>query len=144
MQALATAKLLADHVSSPRLLHRSNLPVVSEVAKSLLFAPELHALAKRIVDVLTEGGTQPFNGLHLRVEKDARDWATIMGGQQVVWSGYISTMRGVGFNSTTRIYVASGMLTYGASGALWSEGRHGARAGWVCSCSCLSRLCLSP
>lgn len=93
----------------------SNLPVVSEVAKSLLFAPELHALAKRIVDVLTEGGTQPFNGLHLRVEKDARDWATIMGGQQVVWSGYISTMRGVGFNSTTRIYVASGMLTYGAS-----------------------------
>jgi hypothetical protein len=35
---------------------------------------------------------------------------------QVVWKGYISTMQSVGFNSTTRVYVASGMLTYGASG----------------------------
>ncbi|EFN51509.1 hypothetical protein CHLNCDRAFT_140196 [Chlorella variabilis] len=98
----------------------SNLPVVTEVAKSLVFAPELLAMADRIVDAMTEGSAQPFNGLHLRIEKDARDWATIMGGQQasclrVVWKGYISTMRSVGFNSTTRIYVASGMLTYGAS-----------------------------
>jgi hypothetical protein len=35
---------------------------------------------------------------------------------QVVWQGYISTMRSVGFNASTRVYVASGMLTYGASG----------------------------
>lgn len=93
----------------------SNLPVVTEVAKSLKFSPELHALADRIVDAVTEGGTLPFNGVHLRIEKDARDWAAIMGGQQVVWQGYISTMRSVGFNGTSRIYVASGMLTYGAS-----------------------------
>lgn len=39
-------------------------------------------MADRIVDAMTEGSAQPFNGLHLRIEKDARDWATIMGGQQ--------------------------------------------------------------
>ncbi|PSC70539.1 alternative oxidase [Micractinium conductrix] len=93
----------------------SNLPVVTEVAKSLKFAPELVSMADRIVEAMTAGGKHEFNGVHLRIEKDARDWAAIMGGQQVVWQGYISTMRGVGFNRSTRIYVASGMLTYGAS-----------------------------
>jgi hypothetical protein len=33
--------------------------VVTEVAKSLRFAPELHMLADRIIDVMTEGGSQP-------------------------------------------------------------------------------------
>lgn len=35
---------------------------------------------------------------------------------QVVWKGYLATMRALGFNRTTRLYAASGMLTYGASG----------------------------
>lgn len=35
---------------------------------------------------------------------------------QVVWSGYLKTMRALGFNSSIRLYAASGMLTYGASG----------------------------
>ncbi|KAI7838016.1 hypothetical protein COHA_008197 [Chlorella ohadii] len=93
----------------------SNLPMVTEVARSLAFAPRLHAMADRVVAALTDGGRLPFNGVHLRVEKDARDWASIMGGTQVVWSGYLKTMRAVGFNSSTRLYAASGMLTYGAS-----------------------------
>lgn len=56
---------------------------MTEVARSLAFAPRLHALADRIVKKLTDGGRLPFNGVHLRVEKDARDWADIMGGTQV-------------------------------------------------------------
>lgn len=56
---------------------------MTEVARSLAFAPHLHALADRIVKKLTDGGRLPFNGVHLRVEKDARDWADIMGGTQV-------------------------------------------------------------
>ena len=32
-----------------------------------------------------------------------------------MWHGYIKTMRSVGFDNATRLYVASGMLTYGAS-----------------------------
>ena len=103
------------------------------MARSLQFAPELHALADRVVEGVTEGGRHPFNGVHLRIEKDACDWAAIMGGQQVVWQGYISTMREVGFNSTTRIYVASGMLSYGASGGrlLRVGAGAGAGAGWA-------------
>lgn len=62
---------------------RSNLPMVTEVARSLAFAPRLHAMADRVVAALTDGGRLPFNGVHLRVEKDARDWASIMGGTQV-------------------------------------------------------------
>eukprot|EP00887_Chlorella_sp_A99_P002549 scaffold6.g2549.t1 len=93
----------------------SSLRVVTEVAKSLHFAPPLLALADRIVEGMTAGGQLPYNGVHLRIEKDARDWAMIMGGQQVVWHGYIKTMRQVGFDNATRLYVASGMLTYGAS-----------------------------
>lgn len=61
----------------------SNLAVVTEVAKSLRFSPEIAAMADRIVEAVTEGGAVPFNGVHLRIEKDARDWAAIMGGQQV-------------------------------------------------------------
>jgi hypothetical protein len=34
---------------------------------------------------------------------------------QVVWHGYIKTMTAVGMDNGTRLYVASGMLTYGAS-----------------------------
>lgn len=125
------------------------------------------------------GGKYDYNGVHLRIEKDARDWAMIMGGQQVgrqaapwallpgaplwasapaapagppaliaawrqgasffqapavrgelgcrrsflqpaccslvqvVWHGYIKTMTAVGMDNSTRLYVASGMLTYG-------------------------------
>ncbi len=59
--------------------------MVTEVARSLAFAPRLHAMADRVVAALTDGGRLPFNGVHLRVEKDARDWASIMGGTQVGW-----------------------------------------------------------
>lgn len=93
----------------------SNLRVVTEVAKSLEFSPQMHALAQRVIEGMTESGLHDYNGVHLRIEKDARDWALIMGGQQVVWHGYIKTMTSVGMDSSTRLYVASGMLTYGAS-----------------------------
>ena len=93
----------------------SNLHIVTEVAKSLEFAPTLQALANRIVEGITGGGMHAYNGLHLRVERDARDWTNIMGGTQAIWDGYVSAMRSLGFNATTPIYVASGMLTYGAS-----------------------------
>lgn len=93
----------------------SDLRLVSRVARSLTFAPRLHELADRIVDGLTAGGTRAFNGVHLRIEKDARDWAMIMGGSQVVWHSYVRTMDALGLNATTPLYAASGMLTYGAS-----------------------------
>ena len=62
---------------------RSCLGLVSKVARSLQFAPQLEQLAARIVSNMTVGGRLPFNGAHLRFEKDAKDWSVIMGGEEV-------------------------------------------------------------
>ena len=34
---------------------------------------------------------------------------------QVIWNNYIDAMRQAGFSSSTGVFVASGLLTYGAS-----------------------------
>ena len=39
----------------------------------------------------TPGGA--FNGVHLRMEKDAADWATIMGGPERYWARYKQARR---------------------------------------------------
>ncbi len=57
--------------------------MVTEVASSLKWAPAIHEMADRIIAGMEKTGAMPFNAVHLRVEKDARDWSTIMGGQQV-------------------------------------------------------------
>ena len=61
----------------------SNLRVVTEVARSLTFAPEIQRLADRVIAGMTAGGQLEYNAVHLRIEKDARDWSTIMGGEAV-------------------------------------------------------------
>lgn len=99
-----------------------NLRVVTEVARSLDFPKRLHAIAQRIIDGMAQGGHAEYNGVHLRIERDARDWAMIMGGAPVVWHSYIKTMKSVGFDNATRLYVASGMLTYGAGAGAWVGG----------------------
>lgn len=91
-----------------------DLALVGEVTRSLRFPPSVHALAARIVEGVTGGGKRSFNGAHLRIEKDARDWAMILGGPQVVWRRYIETMRLAGQDSKTPLYAATGVLTYGA------------------------------
>ncbi len=53
------------------------------VARTLFFAPLLTGLADEIVAGMTAAGAAPFNSLHLRIEKDAKDWSTIMGGTGV-------------------------------------------------------------
>ena len=53
------------------------------MAGSLGWNPHLQWVAARVVDQITEAGRRPFNGVHLRMEKDAKDWATIMGGKGV-------------------------------------------------------------
>ena len=67
----------------------SCLELVSKVARSLRFAPQLEQLAMRIVANITGGGRMPFNGAHLRLEKDAKDWSVIMGGEEVRLPGIL-------------------------------------------------------
>jgi hypothetical protein len=71
--------------SNPETLNpwlRSNLRVVTEVARSLEFAPAIERMAERIVDKIAKSA-HGFNAVHLRIEKDARDWSQIMGGPEV-------------------------------------------------------------
>lgn len=56
--------------------------MVTEVARSLAFAPSMHALAERVIGAMTAAAPE-YNAVHLRIEKDARDWSQIMGGPEV-------------------------------------------------------------
>ena len=93
---------------------RSNLRVVTEVARSLDFSPTISAMADSVVAAISAAATS-YNAVHLRIEKDARDWSQIMGGPEAVWNAYVASMRQAGFTSDVPMYVASGLLTYGAS-----------------------------
>ena len=53
------------------------------VARTLFFNPLLTRLADEIVAGMAEAGVKAYNSLHLRIEKDARDWSAIMGGAGV-------------------------------------------------------------
>ena len=61
----------------------SNLRVVTEVARSLEFSDTVANLADRVIHGMTMAGKYEYNAVHLRIEKDARDWSQIMGGEQV-------------------------------------------------------------
>ncbi len=86
------ARLLWLDVPDPELgsSARSNLPLVRDVARTLMFAPDVRALADRVAAGISGGGGGggagtpcAYNSVHLRLEKDARDWSIIMGGQAV-------------------------------------------------------------
>ena len=68
-------------------MRRSSLPTVADVARTLTFAPAVHALADRVIacirDAAGSGAGKEFNAAHLRLEKDARDWSIILGGDAV-------------------------------------------------------------
>ncbi|KAL3132707.1 hypothetical protein ABBQ32_009214 [Trebouxia sp. C0010 RCD-2024] len=93
----------------------SNLRVVTEVARSLEFSDKVTELADRVIHGMTMAGKYEYNAVHLRIEKDARDWSQIMGGEEVVWNGYVTSMLQAGFTSDLVLYAASGLLTYGAN-----------------------------
>jgi hypothetical protein len=44
-------------------------------------------------------GAGGFNGLHLRVEADARDWLRAMGGREAFWGAYLDLLREAGFGT---------------------------------------------
>lgn len=55
---------------------------MTEVARTLEFAPSIEAMADRVVAAI-HSTTPVFNAVHLRIERDAKDWAQIMGGPEV-------------------------------------------------------------
>ena len=55
---------------------------MTEVARSLEFAPAIVEMADRVVAAIARS-SPAYNAVHLRIEKDARDWSQIMGGPEV-------------------------------------------------------------
>jgi hypothetical protein len=88
------------------------LDEVAVVARTLVFNPVLVQLARDIRRRMPSS----FNGLHMRIETDAGSWITILGGRDQYLSRYKMAMRSGGFDSSTPLYVGTGLLSY-ASGA---------------------------
>ena len=63
---------------------RLAVPHVEDVARNLRPAPHIQTLVDKVVSKLSADG--PFNGVHLRLEDDAR-YQDLMGGQEVrLWT----------------------------------------------------------
>ncbi len=54
----------------------------TEAAKGLFFNRTLASLADQVVMAMDPSG-EGYNGLHLRLERDARDWHAMVGGEEV-------------------------------------------------------------
>lgn len=69
------------------------------------------ALAKKVIKGIHESeGVDGYNGVHLRMERDAMDWAIIMGGRDRYWKLYRSSMAMARFSKDSPLFVASGLL----------------------------------
>ena len=55
----------------------------AEAARTLHFAPALTQLADKVLAGMEANGLVPFNALHLRMERDAKEWTEYMGGLEV-------------------------------------------------------------
>lgn len=94
------------------MLASGPVSIVHPVLNNMPFAPYLQKLAKKAVDNLErQTGSRSFNGLHLRVEKDAVVLYERMGGQEAVWAMYDEGLQRIGINRSEPLYVASGVLT---------------------------------
>ena len=81
----------------------------------------VQALADKVVHGITaEQDGSSFNGVHMRMEKDAADWAIIMGGRARLWQLYKDAMSRAGLEPSTPLFVASGLLKASSEDA-WSR-----------------------
>lgn len=81
----------------------------------------MQALADKVVAGITaQPGVTVFNGVHMRMEKDAADWAIIMGGRARLWQLYKDAMTRAGLDPDTPLFVASGLLK-AASEDTWAK-----------------------
>ena len=60
------------------------------------------------------GIASAFKGAHMRLEADASEWTTILGGRNLVWNEYVTTMQLANFTAADNLYLANGLMTYQA------------------------------
>lgn len=72
----------------------------------------VQALADKVVKgIAQQEGSSDFNGVYLRMERDASDWVVVLGGKENYWQKYRDAMVRAKFSKDTPVYVASGLLT---------------------------------
>uniref|UniRef100_A0A383W2H7 O-fucosyltransferase family protein n=1 Tax=Tetradesmus obliquus TaxID=3088 RepID=A0A383W2H7_TETOB len=130
----AAEKILAKHKQLVAAGHPPNTTVVldlpcpflsimtltcmeaaQEAATALKFNRTIVQMARTIINGMRGAGIARYNGAHLRLEKDAVDWARILGGFKKYLAEYARSFAAAGFNKRKDLYIASGLLSYNAS-----------------------------
>lgn len=116
------SSVLVDLPCTLFMIDNRNLTLVEDIARLLTFSPYISGLADKVIDgIRAEDHGSDFNGVHLRMEKDAADWAAIIGGREKYWQLYKRTMAKAGLQEVPRpLYVASGLLK-AAKEETWSK-----------------------
>jgi hypothetical protein len=65
---------------------------------------------KVLQGIASQEATGSFNGVHLRMERDASDWAMIMGGKDEYWSLYRNALALADITAEVPLFVASGLI----------------------------------
>lgn len=89
-----------------------------EAVAALHFNRTLVDVAAVVIGKMRQAGIMKYNGAHVRLEKDAVDWAEILGGVENYLAAYSSSFASAGFSPENHLYVASGLLSYGATGRM--------------------------
>jgi hypothetical protein len=91
------------------------LEAAQEAATALKFNRSIVQMARTIINGMKRDGVTHYNGAHLRLEKDAVDWARVLGGLPKYLGEYAKSFAAAGFSQQRDIYIASGLLSYNAS-----------------------------
>ncbi len=91
------------------------MEIAQEAAAALKFNTTLVRMAQTIINGMKQAGITEHNGAHMRLEKDAVDWATILGGMPKYMAEYTRSFVAAGFRPDKDVYVASGLLSYRAN-----------------------------
>jgi hypothetical protein len=86
-----------------------------EAAIALKFNRTLVQMARTVINGMKQSGVAHYNGAHLRLEKDAVDWARVLGGLPKYLAEYAKSFAAAGFTTGKDLYIASGLLSYDAS-----------------------------
>lgn len=112
--AFACQQAVPNHLSETSIHPCSNREAAAAAAVRLPFASKYHSIANRAMELLASEGKQRFNGAHLRLEQDAIFRADDMGGFDGLLAEYGKYMRAAGFNGTSPLFAASGLINSGA------------------------------
>lgn len=66
-----------------KILPCSNLQLAATVAESIRWSEPVASLAAEVLQGMAGDGASLYNAVHFRIERDAKDWAQIMGGIDV-------------------------------------------------------------